>query len=263
MVIATILLAACSRAVPDSTGVESLLPDGAKVLDTKPLGSATAVVAQLPVPTTSGVQPPPDAELAIVLSTPAGMRLAKAVVQQFAQAPQLAVEPVGGAPAAGMSYHTGANSQGLIVIRASAVVYDGVADSIELRDWDGDGSYEVTKSWSPFCQSHAASPRLTTIYAWQAGQYTQATARFPQAVSADVANFHAAVQRAAAPQTTPAWTPAAKACLHDALAYLADLSGDTVQAAAERAQVQQLDPAYDLDAIAKAAAGQPAVTNPT
>jgi hypothetical protein len=161
-----------------------------------------------------------------------------------------------------MVFHTGANSAGLIVIRSNAVVYDGVADNVQLQDVNGDGSAEVVKDWSPFCQSHAASPRLTTIYAWQGGEFTSATGSFPNVLAKDTSAFQAAVARANDPKTAPAWTPGAKACLHDALAYLAGLSGDTAQAAAQRAQVQQLDPAYDLDAIAKAAAGQPAQTSP-
>jgi hypothetical protein len=243
----------------------ALLPAGATVIATKPMGAnAMAVLAGLPGPpgTPSIASGPAAAELAVVATTPAGPRLMKAVTQPFAQAPTLDVQPVAGQPAAGMAYHTGANSAGLLVVRAEAVVYDGVADNVQLQDVDGDGSAEVVKDWSPFCQSHAASPRLTTVYAWQDGGFAAATSKFPPVIAKQTASFQAAVTRANDPATTPAWTPGAKACLHDSLAYLASLSGDRAQAAVERAQVQQLDPAYDLDAIAKAAAGQPAKTSP-
>ncbi|MBV8084630.1 MAG: hypothetical protein JO247_07420 [Chloroflexi bacterium] len=254
-----------SASPSSSAGLAALLPAGASVLATKPMGANTmAVLAGLPGPpgTPSIASGPPAAELAVVASGPAGSRLMKAVTQPFAQVPTLDVQQVGGQPAAGMAYHTGANSAGLLVVRAEAVVYDGVADNIQLQDVDGDGSAEVVKDWSPFCQSHAASPRLTTVYAWQDGAFVPATGKFPTVLAKNTADFRAADARANNPSTTPAWTAGAKACLHDSLAYLASLSGDGAQAAAERAQVQQLDPSYDVDAIAKAAASQPAKTSP-
>jgi hypothetical protein len=218
----------------------------------------------LPVPKPEGSGPPlpPDAELAIASGTPAGWRLHKAVIQQFAEKPSLNVEAVASVPAAGMAYYTGANSQGLVVIRGRNVVYDDVADNIQLQDVNGDGSAEVVKAWSPFCGSHAASPRLRTVYAWQGGAYVPATGQFREVLAQDTASFQAAVARANSPQTSPPWSAVARACLHDSLAYLADLAGDATQAAAERAQVRQLDPAYDVDAVAKAAAGQPSQTMP-
>jgi hypothetical protein len=75
-----------------------------------------------------------------------------------------------------------------------------------------------------------------------------------------VAAFQGTLARAA--QDAIIWTPTVQACLHDALAYLAGLSGDTAGAAAEQAQVRKLDPSYDVDAMSKAAAGEPAETMP-
>lgn len=264
-------LAACAGHFPGTTtapvpaaGLASLFPSGATIIDSKPLDNTTAVLVTLSgAPPRPSVPPgPPDAELAIASNTPAGWRVDKAVIQQFAQAPLLTVEQVAGVPAAGMAYRTGANSQGMVVIRNQAVVYDAVADSVQLQDLNGDGSAEVVKSWSPFCGSHAASPRLDTVYAWQGGQYVEATSHFANVIAKDTANFQAAIARANSAQTTAAWTPTAKACLHDSLAYLAGLSGNPVQAAAERAQVSQLDPSYDVLAVSKAAAGEPAQTMP-
>lgn len=242
----------------------ALFPSGATIVDTKPLGNTRAVLVTLrgAPPRPSAPPSPLDAELAVASNTPAGWRLDKAVIQQFAQAPLLTVELVAGVPAAGMAYHTGANSQGMVVIRNQAVVYDAVADSVRLQDLNGDGSAEVVKTWSPFCGSHAASPRLDAVYAWQGGQYVESTSHFPAVIAKDTANFQAAVTGANSPQTGPVWTPAAKACLHDSLAYLAGLAGDAAEAAAERAQVSQLDPNYDVDAVSKAAAGEPAQTMP-
>jgi len=249
--------------------VLALFPAGATVVDSKSIGTGPsgtlAVLAALPggPAPAGGPPPPPAAELAIAIKVPAGWRLSKAVIQAFAQVPSLAVAAVDQVPAAGMAYHTGANSQGLLVVRDAAVVYDGVADSVQLKDLDNDGTAEVIKSWSPFCQSHAASPRIDTVYAWDSGQYVAATGKFPQVLSGDIASFQAALTRANSPQTTPVWTAGAKGCLHDALAYLDDLSGNSAQADAERAQVRQLDATYDPDAIKKAAAGEPAHTNPS
>ncbi|HLG69989.1 MAG TPA: hypothetical protein VK009_06135 [Chloroflexota bacterium] len=253
-----------SPSASSGTGIAALFPSGATIVDTKTMGNSTAVVMALPVgaPRGSLPAPPPDAELAVASSTPAGWRLNKAVVQQFAQAPELTVAQVAGVPAAGMAFHTGANSAGLVVIRNDAVVYDGVADSVQLQDLDGDGWAEVVKAWSPFCRSHADSPPLHTVYAWIGGAFVPATDHFPNLVAQDAASFQAAVARANSSQTTPAWDAASKACLHDSLAYLAQLAGDAQQAAAEKAQVRQLDPAYDVDAVAKAAAGEPAQTMP-
>jgi hypothetical protein len=132
-------------------------------------------------------------------------------------------------------------------------VFDGVADSVQLQDVDQDGSAEVVKAWSPFCQSHAASPRLDTVYAWENGAYAAATGRYSAVLARDTASFQAAVARSNSTQTTPPWAPGDKACLHDALAYLAELSGNKTEADAQYAQVKQLDPGYDLQTIRKAA----------
>lgn len=139
-------------------------------------------------------------------------------------------------------------------MRNNAVVFDAVADSFQFRDLDGDGSAEVVKAWSPCSQSHAASPRLNSVYAWQNGAYAVATSRFPEIIARDTAAFQAALARANASQTTPAWSSQDKACLHDALAYLAELSGNTTKADAQYAQIKQLAPTYDLQTVKKAAA---------
>jgi hypothetical protein len=245
------------------SGLVSLFASGASVLDMKPLGdSAAAVLVKLPGAPASGSVPPgpPAAELATVSSPSNNPVLAKAVIQEFAQNPLLAVHPVGGKATAAMVFRTGANSAGLIAIRDDAVVYDGTADDVQLQDLDGTGSSEIVKSWSPFCGNHAASPRLTTVYAWQAGQFVSATSRFPAVINKDMAAFQSALAKAG--QDTVIWTPTAQACLHDGLAYLAGLSGEAARAAAEQAQVRKLDPSYDVDAVSKAAAGEPAETMP-
>lgn len=263
-----LLLSACGGASqaqsPSATasGAAAALPSGAAVLDTKSIGSGNAarqaILASMPQP--SGA--PPLIELAIVDKVPAGWRLETAVTKSFALGPKLETASVGGQQAAGVTYHTGANSAGLLVIRGNSVVFDGVADDVQLQDLNGDGTPEVVKSWSPFCQSHVASPRLTTVYAWQDGMYAVATGQFKNVLAHDAVNFQAAVARANQASTTPAWTPGQKACLHDALAYIAQEGGDSAQAQAEQAQVRQLDPSYGVDAISKAAAGLQAQTSP-
>ncbi len=150
----------------------------------------------------------------------------------------------------------------MLVVRGDSVVYDGVADSVILEDLDGDGVPEVVKSWSPFCQSHVASPRLSTVYAWRHGEYEVATGDFGDVLAKDRANFQAAVERAELSTATPVWTAGQKACLHDALGYIAQEAGEAAQAQAQFDQVRALDPTYDVDAIAKAAAGIPTRTSP-
>lgn len=235
----------------------ALFPSGVTVIDSQSLGAnetMAVVVAMARSAAPSGGSTPPMAELAIIDKTQSGWRLAKAIVQDFAQAPKLDLVQVGGVPAAGLEYHTGANSQGLVVVRNSAVVFDGVADSVQFQDLDQDGSAEVVKSWSPFCQSHVASPRLDTVYAWTDGIFAPATRRYPAVLARDTASFQAGVTRANSAQTSPAWTARDKACLHASLAYLAGLSGNSTEADAQNAQVRQLDPSYDPQTIAIQAA---------
>src|SRR5581483_2668457 len=175
-----------------------LFPAGAQVIDSRSVGSGpngtlVVLLALTGQPAASAGSMPPMAELAIVSKTPSGWRLAKAVIQSFAQAPKLdATVQIDHVPAVGVEYHTGANSQGLIVVRNNAVVFDAVADSFEMRDLNDDGSAEVIKSWSPFCQSHVASPRLNTVYVWESGSYAPATDRFPSVIAQDTTSFQGA-----------------------------------------------------------------------
>jgi hypothetical protein len=256
-----LMLAACGRtaAQPSATQpaeLAGLFPQGASIVS-QPLGSGMAVLVSMPgQAATASASAPPSAELAIVDKTGSGWRVAKAVIQDFAQAPKLDSAQVAGMPAVGLNYHTGANSQGMVVVRNSAVVLDAVADSVQFEDVDQDGSAEVVKAWSPFCQSHAASPRLETVYAWSDGAYVPATGGYPAVLARDTASFQAAVTRAGSSQTTPVWTARDRACLHDSLAYLAGLAGNTSEASAQYAQVQALDASYDPQTIAKQAAGR-------
>ncbi|MFI5268316.1 MAG: hypothetical protein ACHQ7M_13160, partial [Chloroflexota bacterium] len=160
-------------------------------------------------------------------------------------------------PTAAVSFGIGANSSGMWLLRSDgmgySVIYDGAGDGVSLQDLDGDGTPEVVRTWSPFCQSHVASPRLTTVYAFKDGRYVEATAEFPQEIAKDASAFNAAIARANDPSTTPAWKPADQACLHASLALLAREAGNASEAQAQTAQAKQLDPSYDLAALEKRA----------
>ncbi|HEY3118349.1 MAG TPA: hypothetical protein VGK54_16515 [Chloroflexota bacterium] len=242
-------------------------PSGAQVLDVKDMSQRgngrMAVLLGLPNPGGPPDRPfPPQIELAIVFQNPTGWRVAMAVRKAFALAPTTEVADIAGTASVALSYYVGANSQGMLVVRGEAVVYDGVADSVILQDVDGDGVPEVVKRWSPFCQSHASSPRLSTVYAWRRGEFEVATGDFADVLASDRATFEAAVDRAELSTNFLAWTDGQKACLHDALGYIAQEAGDDAEAQARFDQVAALDPTYDVDAIAKAAAGIPARTSP-
>ncbi|MGH2469330.1 MAG: hypothetical protein ACRDGF_04585, partial [Chloroflexota bacterium] len=249
-------------------GARALLPAPASVQAVATLyssrqSSTLAVLSMLPNPPGMPAGTPPmTIYLAIATGGPISWRLPLAVTKGFAQEPKLSTAKVAGVEAAGVTYGIGANSKGLLVLRDAAVVYDGVADGVVLKDLNGDGSAEVLRSWSPFCQSHVASPRLSTVYQWQQGTFAVATGSFPAVLAQDQANFKAAVARANLPATRPVWTGGQKACLHDALGYIAQEGGQQAEAQAQFAQVKQLDPTYDVSAIQKAASGLPARTSP-
>ena len=198
-----------------------------------------------------------NAQLSIADKAPAGWRLAKTVGEVGPVNARLQVATVDTLPAAAVSYNIGANSSGMWLVRANgptyAVIYDGTGDGVSLQDLNSDGTPEVVREWSPFCQSHVASPRLTTVYAFRGDRYVAATPQFPAAVAKDTQAVNSALNRAADPATKPVWQPADKACLHAALALLAGEAGNTAEARAQTDEAKKLDPSYDVAGLQKQA----------
>lgn len=261
--------AASATASSLPAGAAAELPAGAAVLDakaltlpgTKPPETWAVLFTQPNPPWMPAGAPPIGASLTILGKAPAGWRVEKTVRQGDALGAKMQLLQVGAQPAVAVSFGLGANSAGLFMIAAGGgldypVVYDGSGDSVVLRDLDGSGTPEVLRSLSPFCQSHVASPRITTVYAWQKGSYAESTSRFPQTIAGDQSNFQAAIVRANDPTTVPAWKPADKACLHSALGYLAGETGNQSEAQAQYAQAKQLDPSYDVGAITRRVDGK-------
>ena len=246
--------------------VAKVLPAGADVSAAQEAsmrgGSDESWVILYTLPNPSGIpsnSPRINAQLGIADKTPSGWRLAKTMGEVGPQGAKLQIATVDKLPTAAVSFGIGANSSGMWLMRADgpsyAVVYDGTGDDVSLQDLNSDGTPEVVREWSPFCQSLVASPRLTTVYAFKGDRYVASTSLFPQAVAKDAANLNAALTRAANPATTPAWQPADKACLHAALALVAGEAGNYPEQQAQTAQAKQLDPSYDVAGLAKLAAG--------
>jgi hypothetical protein len=264
-------LAACGGPAPVVAGplpadVAKLLPAGAEVSAAQQAAmrggseQSWVILYTLPNPpgSPSGSQRF-NAQLSIADRTPGGWRLAKTMGEVGPVGAKLEIATVDKLPAAAVSFGVGANSSGMWLMRADgpsyAVIYDGTGDGISLQDLNSDGTPEVVRQWSPFCQSHVASPRLTTVYAFKGDRYVASTSLFPGAVAKDAANVNAALTRAADPATKPAWQPADKACLHAALALVAGEAGNYPEQQAQTAQAKQLDPSYDVAGLAKLAAG--------
>ncbi|HVA24776.1 MAG TPA: hypothetical protein VMW62_10305 [Chloroflexota bacterium] len=260
-------LSACARqppAGPLPADVAKLLPNGHQVVAAqeahmRPGGDASwAILYTLPNPPSApSASPRYNASLSIADKAPSGWMLAKTIGELGPVGAKLQLANVDNLPAAAVSFGIGANSSGLWLVRSTgvsyAVIYDGSGDGVSLQDLSSDGTPEVVRDWSPFCQSHVASPRLTTVYTFQGDHYVAATSLFPQVIAKDAAGFNAALTRAGDPGTTPAWKPADKACLHGALAFLARELSRPAEAQAQLAQAKQLNPAYDIAALDKQA----------
>ncbi len=251
--------------------IAALLPQNATVLAAQQAaleddgGTQWVVVYRVPGPNgATAPYPPPSTHLAILQHAPAGWSIAKSIDQGFALAAHMQILPIDGRQAVVLQYGTGAHAAGLLIVRFDgildfSVVFDATSDAgMAVKDLNNDGTYQVVRTWSPYCGSFVASPDITIVYAWRNGRFVDATRAVPALIARDTATFQAALARPGA-----AWKPDGLACLHASLGFLASESGNTTEAAAQMQEARQADSAYDVSRIAKLAAGQPLATRGT
>ena len=200
--------------------------------------------------TTPSGYPITISSVAVVLPDNTGGWTVKKMVSITAGgAPQLSLTDVGGVNAVVFSGIVGAHSQQLIILRwrngEIATIFDQTDNTpnMALTDLDGDGVPEVDVQFSSYCQAYYTAPRLVAVWGWNGFQYVEDTQRYPDAIAAAQADVQNAFQRA----QTDNWRPDGVACLHGALAYLADKAGDQATAAAECATALSIDPTWSAE----------------
>jgi hypothetical protein len=143
----------------------------------------------------------------------------------------------------------GAHAQQMIILRWAGREFRTVFDQTDntpnmaLVDLDGDGVLEVAQQLSSYCQAYFTAPRLVAVWGWNGFQYVEDTGRYPTAIAA----VQLDVQNAFARSVSDNWRPDGVACLHGALAYLADKSGDQPTAEAECANAHSIDPTWSAE----------------
>lgn len=158
----------------------------------------------------------------------------------------LSLANIGGVESIVFDAGVGAHAQQLIVLRWAGREFRTVFEQTDntpnmaLRDVDGDGVLEVVQQFSTYCEAYFTAPRLVAVWGWNGFQFVEDTGRYPAAI----ASAQADVQSAFTHADSDNWRADGVACLHGALAYLADKSGDQATAAAECANAHSIDPTW-------------------
>lgn len=232
--------------------VTATLPDGATVLSGASgdlLGTGEtdwAVVYTLPdtSPTGMPIQTPHVA--AVLPDGNGGWKVSATAAIPYAVAASVILADVAGTNGIVFTGGVGAHAQQMIILRWDGREFRKVFDQTDntpnmaLLDVNGNGLLEVVKQFSAYCEAYYTSPRLVEVWGWNGYQYVEDTGRYPTQIAAALAGIQSAFPRS----VTEGWRADGVACLHGALAYLADKSGDQATADSECATALQIDPTF-------------------
>lgn len=246
--------------------VAAALPDGATVLsgasgDLLGTGSVEwAVVYTLPDTSPTGMPIQTPYVGAVLPDGNGGWKVSASASIPYAVAATAYLADVGGINGIVFSGGVGAHAQQMVILRWGGREFRKVFDqtdntpNMSLIDVDGDGVLEVVKQFSSYCEAYVTAPRLVEVWGWNGFQYVEDTGRYPTAIAGSLAE----VQNAFSRSVTDNWRPDGVACLHVALAYLADKSGDQATASAECAAALQIDPTVTAEWAPAACGAVPA-----
>jgi len=234
--------------------VAAALPQGATVVmgasgDLTNQGQTDwAVVYTLPVTLENGVTIARPS-LAILLPSASGWTVSATVTMDFGVGANVYLAGIGDTNAAVFTAGVGAHAERMIILRWNGKDFHTIFDQtdntpgLQLVDVDGDGVPEVVKEFSSYCEAYVTAPRLVEVWGWNGFQYVEDTNRYPGAIATAWTDVTNAFTRA----NTDGWRPDGIACLHGALAYLADKAGDQQTANAECAKAHNIDPTWSAE----------------
>lgn len=235
--------------------VTAALPQGATIVkgasgDLTNQGQTDwAVIYTLPVTLDNGVTVQQPSLAVLLPGSNGGWTTAKMVVMEFAVATDVYLAAVGNTNVVVFTGGVGAHAERMIVLRWNGsslrTIFDQTDNTpgLQLIDLDGDGVPEIVKEFSSYCEAYVTAPRLVEVWGWNGSIYVEDTNRYPAAI----ATARTDVQNAFARATAESWRPDGSACLHGALAYLADKEGDQQTANAECALAHSIDPAWSAE----------------
>lgn len=168
-----------------------------------------------------------DGHVTVIIATPDGWRQVLDVVEEYAPGGEVARASIGDRELLQVTFYAGAHSGSLRLYG-----WDGAGFALLLEEFSNAAAFAVGPTgvivwFSPYCGSFASSPVLFRAWWWDGAGFTRDDGRDPDLLAGTIAEVEAAFAR------DPGATPSGRACLYDALAYLARAAGD-----AER--VQQL-----------------------
>ncbi len=163
-----------------------------------------------------------NAHVTVLIATTEGWRVSLTITEEFAPGGAIARARIGDRHMLQVTFYVGAHSGSL-----SLYLWDDVAGGFAevLHEGSNSAAFDVGEhgviTWfSPYCGSYAQSPLLFRAHWWDGTAFVRDDGRVPDLIAATVAEFEAALS---GPTGEAAY---GRACLFDALAYLARAAGD-------------------------------------